>query len=412
MLTSGCNAIVVVQAWAISFPVPPSDRVNLDVGRTLKLDAVVVDVTTDDGIVGWGESHHGPTHLSIAHLVTHALRPMVLGMDATEFQGVWYRIYSRQLASQGIGASCTIAMGGIDVALWDICAKGAGWPLYKLLGGASKPIAAYAGGGALGWQDLPAQVDEAAAQVQARYKAVKLRLSDMAEQDVARVATVREAFGNDLEILVDVNATYTLADARRAIPRLNKLDVGWLEDSFPAHDYLSYELARAFGRLPFAAGKNHCTRFEFSRLVEEHVVSIVQLDLAKTGGITEIMPIAMLASAYELPIHLHSSMTGTNMATTLHVLAAIDGNGYFEADVSRGNLFRDKLTPKLFAIGADGCVRPSDRSGIGVEVNETFFGALGHRGPGLCLTPRSCTHREKNLLRARPCKAPGADARF
>ncbi|RZI71202.1 MAG: mandelate racemase/muconate lactonizing enzyme family protein [Pseudomonas sp.] len=375
MLTSGCGAIAKVQAWATSFPVPPGDRVRMGVGRTLKPDAVVVKVTTDDGIVGWGESHHGRAHSSIAHFVTHALRPLVLGMDATDVQGVWHRINPRQLASHGIGAGCAIAMSGIDMALWDIRAKAAGWPLYKLLGGASKLIAAYAGGVALGWQDPSALVDEAAAHVRAGYKAVKLRLGDTVERDVARVAAVREAFGDDLEILTDVNAVYTLADARRAIPQLDELDVGWLEEPFPAHDYRSYELARAFGRVPFAAGENHYTRFEFSRLVDDRVVSILQPDLYKTGGVTETMRIAALASAYKLPIHPHSSMTGINMAATLHVLAAIDGNGYFEADVSRGNLFRDELTPTPFAIDADGCVRPSDRPGIGVEVDETFLDA-------------------------------------
>lgn len=90
---------------------------RLGVGRTLKRDAVVVKVTTEDGLVGWGESHHGRAHSSIAHFVTHALRPMVLGMDATDVNGVWQRIYARQLASHGIGAGCAIAMSGIDMAL-------------------------------------------------------------------------------------------------------------------------------------------------------------------------------------------------------------------------------------------------------------------------------------------------------
>ncbi|CAN7781194.1 mandelate racemase/muconate lactonizing enzyme family protein [Variovorax sp. LjRoot175] len=371
---SGC-AIAEIQAWATSFPVPAEHSVRLGVGRTLKRDAVVVKVTTEDGLVGWGESHHGRAHSSIAHFITHALRTMVLGMDATDVHGVWQRIYARQLASHGIGAGCAIAMSGIDMALWDIRGKATGWPLYRLLGGASKPIPAYAGGVALGWQDPSALVDEASAHVQAGYKAVKLRLGDTVERDVARVAAVRKAFGEGIEILTDVNAAYTLADARRAMPQLDALNVGWLEEPFPAHDYRSYELARAYGRVPFAAGENHYTRFEFNRLVDDRVVSILQPDLSKTGGISETMRIAALASAYRLPIHPHSSMTGINMAATLHVLAAIEGNGYFEADVSRGNLFRDALVTTPFAIGADGCVRPSDAPGIGVEVDEAFLDA-------------------------------------
>jgi D-galactarolactone cycloisomerase len=368
-------AIAAVQAWATSFPVPKAHSVRLGVGRTLKRDAVVVKVTTAGGLVGWGESHHGRAHSSIAHFVNHALAPMVAGMNAADVNGVWQRVYARQLASHGIGAGCAIAMSGIDMALWDIRAKAVGWPLYRLLGGASRRIPAYAGGVALGWQEPAALVEEAGEHVRAGYKAVKLRLGDTVARDVARVQAVRDAFGGDLTILADANAAYTLDDARQAIPALDALGVGWLEEPFPAHDYRNYERARAFGRIAFAAGENHYTRFEFSRLVDDRVVDILQPDLSKTGGITETLRIAALGSAYKLPVHPHSSMTGINMAATLHVLAAIDHGGYFEADVSRGNLFRDALVATPFAIGEDGCVAPPRGPGIGVEVDEAFIAA-------------------------------------
>jgi D-galactarolactone cycloisomerase len=368
-------AIVDVRAWATSFPVSSAHSVRLGVGRTLKRDAVVVKVTTEDGLVGWGESHHGRAHSTVAHFVTHALKPMVLGMDASDVNGVWQRIYSRQLASHGIGAGCAIAMSGIDMALWDIRGKATGWPLYRLLGGASKPILAYAGGVALGWQDPSSLVDEAAAHVQAGYKALKLRLGDTVDRDVARVAAVRKAFGDGIEILTDVNAAYTLADARRAIPQLDALNVGWLEEPSPRTTTAATNWRAPTAECPSPPARNHYTRFEFNRLVDDRVVSILQPDLSKTGGITETMRIAALASTYKLPIHPHSSMTGINMAATLHVLTAIEGHGYFEADVSHGNLFRDALVTTPFAIGDDGCVRPSDKPGIGVDVDEAFLDA-------------------------------------
>lgn len=364
-----------IQAWAISFPVPEKNSVRLGVGRARKRDAVVVKVTAANGLVGWGESHHGRAHSSIAHLIEHALKPLILGMSASNVLGIWQRIYSAQLVAMGTGAACVLAMSGIDMALWDIRGKAVGWPLYRLLGGASKPLPAYAGGVALGWQEPEALVDEAASHVEAGYKAVKLRLGDTVERDVARVTAVRKAFGPDIEILTDANAAYTLADARRVMPQLDALDVGWLEEPFPAHDYRSYEQARAYGQVPFAAGENHYTRFEFNRLVDDRVVSVLQPDVSKTGGITETMRIAALASAHKLPVHPHTSMTGINMAATLHVLAALEGNSYFEADVSRGNLFRDELVATPFEIDPTGHVRPCDQPGIGVEVNEDFIHA-------------------------------------
>ena len=157
-----------VRAYATSYPIPPRQSITLGVGRAVKRDAVVVKVTTEGSLTGYSESHHGRAHTSIAQLVNTTLRTLVLGMSAADVVGVWNKIYSKQLASHGMGAGCAMAMSGIDVALWDIRGKACGWPLYKLLGGAQKPIPAYAGGVSLGYQDPSALVDEARPHLEAR----------------------------------------------------------------------------------------------------------------------------------------------------------------------------------------------------------------------------------------------------
>jgi L-alanine-DL-glutamate epimerase-like enolase superfamily enzyme len=367
--------IADVRAHPTSFPIPPGQSVTLGIGRAVKRDAVVVKVTTEDGLVGWGESHHGRCPGAVAHLVNTTLRQLVTGMDAGDPVGVWTRVYRMQLGSHGMGAGAAIALSGIDMALWDIRGKAVGWPLYRLLGGAARPIPAYAGGVSLGWQEPAALVEEARALVAAGFTAVKLRAGDTPARDLARVAAVRQAFGDGLAVLVDANTGYSVADARQAMPGLDAHGVGWLEEPFPAHDYRSYALAATFGRVPLAAGENHYTRFEFTRLIEDRVVSILQPDLSKTGGVTEGLRVAALAGAWKLPIHPHTSMTGLNMAASIHFLAAIDNGGYFEADVSKGNLFRDALTSRPYEVGADGCVRPLEGPGLGVEVDEAFLAA-------------------------------------
>jgi L-alanine-DL-glutamate epimerase-like enolase superfamily enzyme len=365
--------IVDVTAYATSFPVPPEAAVTLGIGRAVKRDAVVVKVVTDDGLVGWGESHHGRSPGAVAHHVNTTLRQLVTGLDAADVAGVWARIYRYQLGSHGLGAATAIAMSGLDMALWDIRGKAAGWPLYRLLGGASRAIPAYAGGVSLGYQEPAALVEEARALVAAGYRAVKLRVGDTPERDLARVAAVRKALGDEVVILTDANTAYTLDDARRAMPRLEELGVGWLEEPFPPHDYRSYARAARFARVPLAAGENHYTRYEFVRVVDDGAITVLQPDLSKTGGVTEALRIAALASAWKLAIHPHTSMTGLNMAATIHFLAAIDNGGYFEADVSKGNRFRDELVSPPYAVGPDGAVRPLDRPGIGVDVDETFL---------------------------------------
>ena len=362
-----------VQAFPTSFPIAPANRVALGIGTAVKRDAVVVKVSTDEGIVGWGEAHHGRAHTAVAKLIDTTLKQLILGMDAHDVVGVWDRMYRFQLASHGMGAGACLAISGIDMALWDIRGKALGVPLYRLLGGTRKPIAAYAGGVSLGYQPPQTLIEEARKSLEQGYKAVKLRVGDTVAKDIERLRAVRRAFGDELVILTDANIGYEPEEVRRVLPAMDELGIGWLEEPFPAQDYASYRLAKSWGRTPLAAGENHYTRFEFNRVIEDGVISILQPDLSKTGGITEALRIAALASAWKLPVHPHSSMTGLNHAASIHFLAAIDNGGYFEGDVSRSNRFRDELVENPGAIDREGNVWPLDKPGIGLEVNEEFL---------------------------------------
>jgi len=367
--------ITDVQVFPTSFPVAPEDSVTLGVGRTIKRDAVIVKVSTDAGITGWGETHHGRAPGAVAKIVDSILKPIALGGNAHDVVGLWKKMYDRQLISHGLGAATCIGWSGLDMALWDIRAKAAGVPLYRLLGGASRAIPAYAGGISLGYQDPDSLVDEARMHLAAGYRAVKLRAGDTVKNDVARITAVRRAFGDDLVILTDANTGYDVSKARAALPHFDALNVGWLEEPFAPHDHHSYKLAAGLGRTPLAAGENHYTRFEFQHVLETGAVTILQPDLSKTGGITEALRIAHLASTWKLPIHPHTSMTGLNMAATIHFLCAIDNGGYFEADVSRKNRFRDQMVSSPYEVDAEGHVRPREAPSIGVEVDEGFLAA-------------------------------------
>ena len=367
--------IISIRAIPISYPVPQGQNVRLGIGRAVKRDAVLVKVETADGITGWGEAHHGRCPGAIAKLIDTTISELVVGMDAIDVVGVWQRVYQMQLVSHGMGYAAAMALSGLDLALWDIRAKAAGWPLYKLLGGASKPIKAYAGGISLGWQDPSSLAEEAAGYISKGYRAIKLRVGDNPRIDVARATAVRKSVGDEIEILVDANTGYRLDDVRRVMPAYEELQIGWLEEPFPAQDYRSYQMAATLGNVPLAAGENHFTRFEFTRLIEDRAVSFVQPDLSKTGGITETMRIAAMAYAWKLSFNPHTSATGINMAATINVLAAVDEPGYFEGDVAKHNPFRDEVGGVPYVLDANGCVKPSERPGLGIEVDEAFVRA-------------------------------------
>ena len=365
--------ITDVQAYPVSFPIPPANRVALGIGTAIKRDAVVVKVTTDQGIVGWGEAHHGRAHTAVAKLIESTLKQLILDLEAHDVVGIWEKMYRYQLASHGMGAGACLAISGIDMALWDARGKALGLPLYRLLGGARRAIRAYAGGVSLGYQEPSQLIEEARRSIEQGYKAIKLRVGDSVARDIARVRAVRKAFGDELAILTDANIGCTVEHVRQMMPALDELNIGWLEEPFPAHDYRSYREAKGFGRTPLAAGENHYTRFEFDRVIEDGSITILQPDLSKSGGITECLRIAAMGSAWKLPVHPHSSMTGLNHAASIHFLAAIDNGGYFEGDVSKSNRFRDDLVDNPGNIDKDGNVWPLEKPGLGLEVNEDFL---------------------------------------
>ncbi len=366
--------IADIRAVPISFPVPPEHSVTLGIGRSVKRDAVLVRVESSDGHIGWGEAHHGRAPGAIAKLIDTTIRELVVGMDAHDTNGVWARVFKMQVASHGMGAASVLALSGLDLALWDLRCQATGWPLVKMLGGTPKPIKAYAGGIALGYQAPASLVDEARRHIASGYRALKLRVGDTWRRDVERVQAVRAAVGDDIELLVDANTNYTLDDVRRVMPAFEEANVGWLEEPFPPMDRRAYAAAAALGRVPLAAGENHYTRYEFSTLLDDGHVGFVQPDLSKTGGITEAMRIAAMASALKLTVNPHTSATAINMSTSIHYLSAVDNPGYFEGDVTVLNPFRDLLGHRLpYALDDKGCVTALDGVGIGLTIDTAFI---------------------------------------
>jgi D-galactarolactone cycloisomerase len=365
--------IVDIRAFPISVALENGSR--LAIGRAVKRDAVVVKVTTAGGIVGWGEAHHGRAADVVAQVVNTTVRDIILPGCALDVVDLWNRLYSWQLRSHGLGAAATIAMSGVDMALWDIRGKAAGWPVYRLLGGSGAPVPAYAGGVALGWQEPSSLVAEIEPLVEQGYRAVKLRVGESVAADVARVTAVRERFGDDLTILTDANTGYDIDLVRQVAPAFEALRVAWLEEPFPAHDYRSYDAAARLTTIPLAAGENHYTRYDFARVLDDGSITMLQPDVAKAGGITEVHRIAATASSWKRRISPHSSVTGLSQVASVHLLMAIDNAGFFEADVTPEPEFREHLTTTPWRISPAGTVVAPEAPGLGVEVDEDFIAA-------------------------------------
>lgn len=361
--------ITHLEAYAVSCPVPPAAQVSLGIGRTLKRDAVLLKVTTESGLIGWGEAHAGRAPSVIAELINATLAPLVVGESASDIQGLWTRIYRLQLASHGTGAAAAMALSGLDMALWDLRGKAAGKPLYEVLGGTRQALRAYAGGISFGYGPTEQLVDEALGAQSVGYRALKLRLGMDRLTDVARLQAVRAALGPSVELLTDANCAYSLEDARYVRAALDELGAGWLEEPFSAHDFLAYRALAPHGRTPLAAGENHFLVAAFERLADDGVVRVWQPDLSKCGGISEALRIAAVAQAHGIQLHLHTSVTGLNVAASLHFLSALSNPGYFEADYSTGNRLRTQLCAPLSEVSETGNFLPPTGPGLGVSID-------------------------------------------
>jgi len=362
---------------ALPCSVPLKQAVTQGLGSVTKRDTVIVKVTTAGGLTGYGESYNGRAPLAVAATVNTTLRDLLTGMDAAATTEVWARFERRVLASHGTCAACVCAMSGLDMALWDVAGKAAGLPLYRLLGGAFRPVAAYAGGFALGYAAPAAVTEEALAQVAAGYRAVKLRLGDSLSNDSERTVAMSAALPPDVALLADANCRYSVDDVRAMAPVLAGAGAGWLEEPFPPYLDRAWRTAGALTApfLPLAAGENCYTRYDFQRMADLGAVSVMQPDLSRCGGITEALRIAALAAGAGLPVCTHGCHTGLNFAASVHFLASIDNARYFEADGSADNPLRTEACSASYSLASDGTVLPLEGPGLGVDVDEAFIRA-------------------------------------
>lgn len=284
----------------------------------------IVEIETDDGIVGWGECY-GPSAVSRAYIETQ-FAPRIIGRDPFDVEVIWEDLYNRikDYGGQGMASS---ALSGIDIALWDIIGKRCGQPVHKLMGGAHRTeVTSYATG--LYFIDMDRlieeAVDEARGYVDEGFTAIKMKIGlGSMKLDIDRVAAVREAVGPGIRLMVDANHCLTVPQAIRYGRELEKLDIEWFEEPISPEDIDGYvEVTRALD-IAVAGGENGFTRWGFRDLVMRKAMDIVQPDVCAAGGLSECRKIATLAIAHGVECVPHAWGSVIGLAATLHFLAAL-----------------------------------------------------------------------------------------
>jgi len=270
---------------------------------------LLVEIATDAGLVGIGNAALAP-RLSKQVVDLH-LKPLLLGADPWDVEFLWQHMYRKTLAFGRKGIAM-VAISAVDIALWDLLGKAARQPVYRLLGGRTKPrIPVYAS--RLYSTPLAELADEARRYQSEGYQAMKLRFGwgpvDGAEgmqHNVALVRTVREAVGEGIDLMADAYMGWTLDYAKRMLPRLEPFNLRWLEEPVLPDDIHGYAELRRAGRIPIAGGEHEQTLYGFRQLLEARAVDYIQFDTNRVGGLSQARKIAALAEAHSIPVVPHA----------------------------------------------------------------------------------------------------------
>lgn len=356
------------------------EPVAMSFGRLAARRLVLVEVVGDDGRVGRGETWANyPGWAWAERLVTLAegVAPRVLGRRVDQLPTLHHDLLrdleplARQAGTPGLLFQ---ALSGIDLALWDLAACSAGMAIAERAGGrVQEALPAYASG--VGPDRLEELLDAA---MEAGFRAVKLRIGFGPAADRRALDVARRRVGDEIELLADANQAWTLAEALEMAPVLRDAGVAWIEE--PLHHNRVAELERFVEQtgLVVACGENSYGRAGFLELLSSSARPLLQPDVTKTGGFSEVLPICRMAEGCGLDVAPHFYGNAVGWLATLQLASACPGVNWVEFDI-RPNLLRDGLLadpPKL----TDGAVEVPTGPGLGALLDEERVEALVEPG--------------------------------
>jgi L-rhamnonate dehydratase len=340
-------------------------------------DDLVVRVHTDVGIVGVGEVDSAPEvakaviDAPASHAIASGLRHVLIGQDPLDVEGLWHKMYRASIYYGRRGVALH-ALSGIDIALWDIKGKALGKPVSELIGGPQRTsVRAYAS------TLMPDTEDETARKVsglieQFGFTAVKLGWGPLGQDpqlDVRLARAARKAAGDTVDVLIDAGFGYG-ADADVAIRvarEFEQLRIFWLEEPFWPDELDAYARLADSVDIRVAAGEEDTTEWGFRELVERGHVDVVQPDVTRCGGITELLRIARYAASQGKACVPHAWKSGIIKAASLHVNAVLPEAWFQEYCVAETPL-NTRLTRQTFPL-KDGYVEVPTAPGLGVEID-------------------------------------------
>jgi galactonate dehydratase len=333
------------------------------------LDIVVVEVTTDSGLTGWGEVLGRSSAVAYAAIVERLLRPAIVGKDARDVAARWADM--RRPLSGRAGGMQVEAIAGVDIALWDLLGKAAGMPLHRLLGGIGRArVFAYAS--SINWGDDARAEAETRDALARGFRSIKVKIGGPPSAAIRRAELVRRVAGDAIELSVDANWAFNLDEAVAVGDALAALGYSWFEEPLPPDDLAGYAALRAKTKVRLAAGESDFTVAHARDLVASRSVGVIQPDVARAGGVSETRRIADLAAAFHVAYCPHVGWSGAICAAASLQLAAYAPNFHaFECMVFDNPLREELLVARAgsFRDLRDGLCDVPQGPGLGVEVD-------------------------------------------
>lgn len=339
----------------------------------------LVRIQTEEGIAGVGECMVRLAPTATLDIVRD-LAPILIGRDVLDREAIWELLYGTMMNRGHSRGFYTEAISGIDIAIWDCAAKTLGVPLYTLLGGRHhEKLKAYAS--SLRFREMDIVIAQALDFKKRGYRSMKIKIGrnlEHPEADIAFVRAIREAVGDDVQLMVDANCAYgdDVATALRVGRALQDLDIYWFEEPLsPDHIDGNAQLAAALD-LRIALGEADFMCYGAREFLARKAVDVFQPNISRTGGITEARRIAALCQAHHIPYAPHTgSCSAVCLAATLQFAVALPNFLIFESmqsDWSKAqpNPLRHDLLREPAEVFQDGCMVIQERPGIGAELNE------------------------------------------
>lgn len=272
---------------------------------------VGAQIEAEDGQVGYGftGTHaHLPSDQLITRCIATCHAPLLIGEDASDVHRLWLKL-ARDPALQWIGRAgiTTLSLAAIDIALWDLKAKAAGVPLWKLLGGQVRPkVRAY--NTDIGWLSIGDEQLVAGARraVDEGFTGIKIKVGSSVDRDLRRLEAVRKAIGPGVTLAIDGNGKWDLATCLRFCHGAEPFDVFWFEEPLWYDDVKGHAQLAHATRIPVALGEQLYSADAFSEFFAQQAIHWVQPDVTRLGGITEVLQVCEAAHAFRLPVAPHA----------------------------------------------------------------------------------------------------------